>query len=190
MMRKFFHRLRRLFTADSIPEIIWGYTDAHGKYLPQVRISNTTFIGNKEELQLGNHVFIGHYNMIDASNGLTIEEGCQVTNYVSILTHSSHISIRLYGRAYIDQQDHAGYYKGSVVIGKYSFIGPHTVIMPGSIIGKGCIVSAFSYVNGVFPDFSIIAGNPAVVTGDTRTLDQQYLDQHPHLKEFYNQWSQ
>jgi acetyltransferase-like isoleucine patch superfamily enzyme len=62
--------------------------------------------------------------------------------------------------------------------------------MPGSSIGKGCIVSAFSYVNGVFPDFSVIAGNPAVVTGDTRTLDQHYLDQHPHLKEFYNQWSQ
>ncbi len=190
MIRKFFQRLRRLFGTDRIPAMIWGYTDASGRKLPQVRISNTTYLGNPENLQLGNHVFIGHFSMIDASNGLTIEEGCQITNYVSILTHSSHISIRLYGNAYTGRQNHAGYVKGSVVIGKYSFIGPHTVIMPGTTIGKGCMVSAYSYVNGAFPDFSIIAGNPAVVTGDTRKLDQPYLDLDPVLKKWYNQWSQ
>ena len=64
------------------------------------------------------------------------------------------------------------------------------LIMPGTTIGKGCMVSAYSYVNGVFPDFSIIAGNPAVVTGDTRKLDQPYLDLDPDLKKWYNQWSQ
>ena len=50
----------------------------------------------KKNLKLGNNVFIGHYNFIEASNGITIEEGCQITNFISITTHSSHISIRLY----------------------------------------------------------------------------------------------
>lgn len=189
MFRKMLHRLQRIFFRDQVPEMIWGFTGADGKYLSHTRISNTTYIGNKEKLSIGDHVFIGHYNMIDAGNGLTIEEGCQVTNYVSILTHSSHYSIRLYGKEYSSQKDHTGYLKGKVVIGKYSFIGPHTVIMPGTNIGKGSIVSAFSYVSGTFPDFSIVAGNPAVVTGDTRKIDQPFLDQHPELQELYNQWS-
>ena len=113
----------------------------------------------------------------------------QITNYVSVLTHSSHIAIRLYGKEYTKIKDKQAYSKGSVYIGAYSFIGPHTVIMPGTKIGKGCLVSAFSYVKGEFPDFSIIAGNPAIVVGDTRELDQPYLDSNPELKDYYNVWA-
>ncbi|MBK9729736.1 MAG: acyltransferase [Chitinophagaceae bacterium] len=184
------HRMRRHYFHDQIPEMIWGYTTPEGNHLSQVRISNTTFINSKENLVLGNHVFIGHYNMIDASNDLVIEEGCQVTNFVSILTHSSHQSIRLYGSEYAKHSEHIGYIKGKVVIGKYSFIGPHSVIMPGTTIGKGSSVSAFSYVKGNFPPFSILAGNPAIVVGDTRKMDQPFLDAHPEIKTFYNSWSQ
>lgn len=188
MIKKFLHRIRRTFFRDQFPEMIWGFTGADGIFRAGVRISNTTFIGSKEKLSLGDDIFIGHFNMIDASNGLTIEEGCQLTNYISVLTHSSHYAIRLYGAAYTKHKDHVGYVNGSVVIGKYSFVGPHSVIMPGTRIGKGSIVSAFSYVKGDYPEFSIIAGNPAVVTGDTRKLDQPFLDQHPELLELYNQW--
>lgn len=189
MLRKFLHRMRRLFFSDGIPEMVWGFRCADGRYLKQVRISNTTFIGSKEKLDIHDNVFIGHFNFIDASNGLTIEEGCQVTNYISILTHSSHISIRLYGSEYTKNSDHIGYLKGSVSIGKYSFIGPHSVIMPGSNIGKGSLVSAYSYVSGTFPEFAIIAGNPAKVVGDTRELDKKYLEDHPEVQEYYNAWT-
>jgi acetyltransferase-like isoleucine patch superfamily enzyme len=82
-----------------------------------------------------------------------------------------------------------GYVKGSVLIGKYSFVGPHSVIMPGTSIGKGSIISAFSYVKGTFPDFSIIAGNPAKVIGDTRNMDESFLQEHPELRNFYEAWS-
>ena len=164
-----------------------GYQQ-NGKWLKNVRISNTTFINAKEKLVLGDHVFIGHYNFIEASNGLTIEEGCQITNYVSITTHSSHISIRLYGDEYSNFQDLTGYITGPVTIGKYSYIGPHTVIMPNTKIGKGSVVAAFSYVKGDFPDFSIIAGNPAKVIGDTRQLDEPYLKENHQLRTFYDKW--
>jgi len=157
--------------------------------LKNVRISNTTYINAKENLVLGNHVFIGHYNFIEASNGIVIEEGCQITNFVSITTHSSHISIRLYGSEYSNYNDLIGYIKGSVHIGKYSYIGPHTVIMPNTKIGKGSIVAAYSYVKGEFPDFSIIAGNPAKIVGDTRQLDENYLKENPDLRTFYNKWA-
>ena len=162
--------------------------DKTGKSLKNTRISNSTFIGNFEKLSCGDHVFIGHFNFIDASNDLTIGEGCQITNYVSVLTHSSHMSIRLYGREY-KGSDMVGYVKGSVSIGDYTFIGPHSVVMPGTRIGKGCIVSAYSLVKGEFPDFSILSGNPAMVIGDTRDLDAVYLEQHPKLKTYYTKWA-
>jgi acetyltransferase-like isoleucine patch superfamily enzyme len=162
--------------------------DRAGNKLANTRISNTTYIGNPEKLNCADHVFIGHFNFIDASNGLEIDEGCQITNYVSILTHSSHSSIRLYGRNY-QGSEMIGYLKGSVSIGKYTFVGPHSVIMPGAKIGKGCIVSAYSMVKGDFPDFSIISGNPAKVIGDTRELDEPYLREHPELIQFYSEWA-
>lgn len=160
----------------------------NGKKLENVRISNTTFINASQNLHLGNHIFIGHFNFIEASNGLNIEEGCQITNYVSITTHSSHISIRLYGDEYSNFEELKGYVKGPIHIGKYTYIGPHSLIMPNTKIGKGCIIAAYTYVKGDFPDFSIIAGNPAKIIGDTRKLDEPFLQEHPQLRKFYNKW--
>lgn len=160
-----------------------------GKLLPLTRVSNTTFIGSPEKLEIGNNVFIGHFNFIDASFGLSIDEGCQITNYVSILSHSSHNSIRVYGEDYNKSDSREGYLTGKVTIGAYTFIGPHTVIMPGSHIGKGSIVSAFSYVKGVFPDFSVISGNPAVIVGNTKDIDRPFLIQHPELLCNYEKWA-
>lgn len=174
------------------PVMLGGYRNHAGEYLKNVRIGSTSCLVQQEKLKLGDHVYIGHYNFLDASNHLWIAEGCQVTSFVSILTHSSHIAIRLYGRAYVqvpaDQK--IAYQRGGVEIGAYTFIGPHVVIMPGTKIGKGCIVSAFSYVDGEFPDFSVIAGQPAKVIKDTRQLDAPFLEQHPELKNHYRNWSE
>lgn len=168
--------------------MVGRYRKFNGKRLPLTRVSNTTFIGNPELLEIDDNVFIGHFNFIDASNGVNIEEGCQITNYVSLLSHSSHIAIRLYGKEYTATKNHIGYLKGKVKIGAYSFIGPHTVIMPDTSIGKGSLVAAFSYVKGEFPAFSVIAGNPAVVVGDTRKMDESFLTAHPELNQYYNEW--
>lgn len=171
--------------------MVMGYKNpGSGANAPQTRISNTTSIISPENLQLANNIFIGHYNFIEASNQISIGEGCQITNYVSILSHSSHVSIRLYGKHYIEQKEHIGYIRGPVTIGAYSFIGPHSTIMPGASIGKGSIVSAYSLVKGSFPDFAIISGNPAIITGDTRDMDRKYLDENLPLRDFYNEWAQ
>lgn len=182
------HQLFRFFTPLTKPRMLWGYKNHRATYLKHVRISTHTFIDNKKNLLLGDHVFIGHHNYIEASQGITISEGCQVTNFISITTHSSHQSIRLYGRHYSDFSDHKGYIRGAVSIGAYTFVGPHSVIMPGSTIGKGCLISAYSYVQGHFPDYSIIKGNPAKVVGSTKETDAALLEEFPELKDFYNEW--
>lgn len=163
---------------------------ANGKRLINTRLSNTTHLGNRENLILGSNVFIGHYNMIDASNGVEIEEGCQLTNYISVLTHSSHIAIRLYGEKYTTEKKPKAYFRENVKIGKYTFVGPHSTIMPGTNIGKGSLVSAYSYVKVNYADFYIIAGNPAKRIGDTRKLDQSYLEKHPKQEVFYKKWAE
>ncbi|MCC2624755.1 MAG: acyltransferase [Burkholderiales bacterium] len=183
---KIFNWLNKYIAA---PRMVMGYTNPGGVYLPTTRISNTTCIVNPKNLILGDNIFIGHYNFIEASNQISIGEGCQITNYISILSHSSHISIRLYGKHYISQKEHIGYVRGAVKIGAYSFIGPHVTIMPGTSIGKGSIISAYSFVKGTFPDFAIIGGNPAQIIGDTRDMDRQYLDETPSLQDFYNEWT-
>jgi acetyltransferase-like isoleucine patch superfamily enzyme len=179
----------RLFSPFLKNRMIWGYKVRGGKFLKYTRIGSTTFIDNKKNLIIGNNVFIGHYNYIEASNGVTIGEGCQITNFISITSHSSHIAIRLYGNKYAAFSDHIGYVKGRVQIGNYSFVGPHCVIMPGTEIGKGSLVASYSYVDGKFPDFSILKGNPATVVGDTRTIDSSFLDQHNELRAFYDDWA-
>lgn len=171
------------------PVMVGKYKRFDGIRLPNTRIGNTTTVVGRENFKISDNVFIGQYNFIDASNGLTIETGCQITNYVSILTHSSHQSIRLYGHHYNQVGKMKAYQEGEVKIGQFSFVGPHTVIMPNSRIGKGCIVAAFSYVKGDFPDFSIIGGNPAKVIGDTREMDRHFLESDPELKRYYEEWA-
>lgn len=170
------------------PVMIYGYKRSDGVKLKRTRYGSTTIFQGKENLTIEDNVFINHYCFIDGSNGLTISEGCQICSWVSLLTHSSHISIRLYGKHY-KGADMKGYVKGSVAIGAYTFIGPHAIVMPGTKIGKGSIVAAYSYVKGEFPPFSIIAGNPAKLIGDTRNTDKNYLDKDNELNDYYQEWA-
>jgi acetyltransferase-like isoleucine patch superfamily enzyme len=188
LLRYIKSKVKKNTTEKFGPRVLSGFYHK-GIFLKDVRISESTVLSFPQQLDLADNVFIGHYNFIEASNGIRIEKGVQITNYISILSHSSHISIRLYGDQYRKKKELIGYKKGSVILGKYSFVGPHVTIMPGTTIGKGCLISAYSFVKGEFPDFSIISGNPAVVVGSTKDLDKKYLDEYPELIEYYEEWA-
>ena len=189
MLRKIVRAIRRKRLMRFSPKMIGGYKrKTDNVFLPNTRISNSAYIGYPELLDIKDNVFIGHYGFIDASQGVTIEEGCQIGFYVVLSSHSSHYSIRLYGEDY-GGSDMIGYVKGKIHIGKYTFVGAHSTVMPNTNIGKGCIVAAYSYVQGDFPDFSIIAGNPAKIVGDTRKMDEKYLEKHPELRVKYDKWA-
>lgn len=55
------------------------------------------------------------------------------------------------------------YVTNPVRIGADCHIANGAVILPGTIIGKHCVVGANAVVKGHFPDFCIIAGNPAKI---------------------------
>lgn len=189
MFLKIFRRIKIELARRVGPVMIYGFNSADGNKVKHTRYGSTTYFQGKEKIKMGDHVYIAQHCFIDGSQGLSIGDGCQICSFVSLLTHSSHISIRLYGKQY-SSPDMKGYVKGSTNIGAYTFVGPYATIMPGSNIGKGSIVSAYAYVNGDFPDFAVIAGNPAKVVGDTRQIDAPYLKDHPELQAYYNEWAE
>lgn len=150
-------------------------------------LSNHLNITNWSKLDIGNNVFVWHFTILDTYNGLTIGDDCQIGARVGIFTHSSHNSIRYYNEKYNSTNcfEHKGRIKGSVEIGKNTFVGANSIIMPNTKIGAGCIVSAFSYVQGDFEDFSIISGNPAKKVGDVRKVDYRFLKSNPELVNEY-----
>ena len=186
---KFWHKIIRkircIVSANSKPVMLAQKRNFQGKKLINTRISSSVFLDHTETLYLSDHIYIGHFSVIEASNKLTIEEGVQIGFHTVVATHSSHYSIRLYGKHYSELKDKIGYVKGEVKIGAYTFVGPYSLIMPGTIIGKGCIVAAYSQVKGIFPDYSIIAGNPAKIVGNTKDKDNEFLNKYPELSLYY-----
>jgi hypothetical protein len=44
-------------------------------------------------------------------------------------------------------------------------------------------------VDGEVPDFAVVAGQPAVVVGDTREADRAWLAAHPAERHHYDAWA-
>jgi acetyltransferase-like isoleucine patch superfamily enzyme len=175
-LRNLLAPLRRWHAWLTSPRMLYGRRAHDGRWLAHTRVSTSAAIESPERLTLGDHVFIGHHNFIDASGGLAIGDGVQITNHVSVLTHSSHRALRLERERYFGHPSPAGYEHAATTIGAWSFIGPHSTIAPGSRIGVGVVVRAYSYVRADVPDFAIVEGQPARVVGDVREGDRAWIE--------------
>lgn len=185
--------LRRLLLnpllAMRAPRMCYGMRSGEGRWRPHSRISDHSVIESPARLRLGDHVFIGHFNFIDASGGLALGEGVQITNHVSVLTHSTHRALRIERDAFWGHQDPPSVERIATSIGDWSFIGPHCTIAPGARIGRGVLVRAYSYISGEVPDFAIVQGQPARVIGDVRDGDHAWLAGQPApLRQSYEAW--
>ena len=191
LLRAWLNRARRHVARGLLFRMIFGERARDRQALPLTRISPSTCIEHEEGLQLADNVFIGHFNFIEALHGVRIDAGVQITNFVSIVTHSSHRSLRLMGNAYgtVPIEQRPGFVAGPVHIGAYCFVGPHSVIEANTRLGKGCLVESHSRVRGDFPDFAVLAGSPALVVGDTREGDAEWLAKHPEWRAHYDAWA-
>jgi len=192
-MRTTLNRLRRRWLRRWIWQPVFG-EEQGGRLLKHTRISSASVIEHEDKLVLGDNVFIGAFNFIEASGGITIEEGVQITSHSAIVTHSSHRSQRLLGPAYVTWPvplgaERPGWISGPIHIGAYSFVGPHCLIEANTRIGRGTLVCAGSFVRGSFPDFAILEGRPARVVGDSRRADERALARFPELRVLYDAWT-
>ena len=188
-LRAWLNRWRRRLARVLLFRMLFGEASM-GRWLPHTRISAASCIEHEERLHLGDHVYIGPFNFIEASGGITLEEGVQITSHVSITTHSSHRAMRVLGREYVAWAgERPGWVAAAVHIGAYSFIGPQVLIEPGTRLGRGTLVRAGSIVRGEFPDFAVLDGRPARVVGDARQRDEALLQRHPELRAHYEAWA-
>ena len=197
-VRAWINRWRRRWWQARFYRMVFGERNASpgvAPWLPATRISPSTCIEHEAGLVLADDVFIGHFNFIDASGGVQIDTGAQITNFVSILSHSTHRSVRvakaLSGLAPAETQTGAlaGDVRAPVRIGAHVFVGPHTTIEAGSDIGALCLIASHSLVRGHFPPGSVIAGRPARVVGDVRDRDRSWLaDQPASWRAAYEAW--
>jgi acetyltransferase-like isoleucine patch superfamily enzyme len=163
------------------------YNSVQKKFFKKTRISSSTKLVDKHNIDIADEVWVGHYGLLDGIGGILIGKGVNIASHSCIYTHSSQDAIRLMGNKFIDvpASERLGYIIQGVEIGDYTFIGTSCVILPGTKIGKGCIVGAGSVVKGNFPDYSILVGNPAKVHGDTRLVDQKYYEQGIDFNNYY-----
>ena len=171
------------------PFMVYGYWNWKNKrYLKRTRIGSTVKLINKKTIDLSDNVWIGHYALIDGIGGVTIGKGVHVSSHCVIYSHSSQDTIRLLGDHYMDEETalRPGYKIKPVTIGDYTFIGTSSVILPGSTIGKGCIIGAGSVVNGIIPDYAIASGNPVQIIGDTRERDKNRFGEIMDETKYYD----
>jgi len=168
------------------PETIGGFKNVNGIFQKNTGISNMSRISTQSDnLFIGDNVYIGPFNQIDAAYAkVFIGNNVRITTNVNVLTHSGHHIIRLNPQEAVKNAGELGFLK-NVYIGENTFIGPYSLIMPGTKIGKGCIISAYSFVKGEIPDFSIVRGQPARIIGNTTEIDKEFLTKYPELKETY-----
>jgi acetyltransferase-like isoleucine patch superfamily enzyme len=187
--RSIVNRMRRALWRLLFGRMLFGERSA-GQARPGTRIAASTVIDHEHSLALADHVYIGPFNFIEASGGVTLGEGVQVTSHVSIVTHSSHRALRLLGRRYGDWSGSPpGWIAGPVSIGAYSYIGPHSLIEANTRLGRGTLVCAGSIVRGEFPDFAVLDGRPARVVGDTRRADAALIARHPEVRQLREAWA-
>ncbi len=116
---------------------------------------------NTPTLIIGNNVQINDYVHIVAMQSVKIGNNVLMASHIFI-SDNSHGS---YKGDYNDSAPsippaHREYPTDPISIGDNTWICEGVMVMPGTRIGKGCIIGAHSIVRGNIPDFSIAAGNP------------------------------
>jgi len=97
-----------------------------------------------ENFKLGEKVEIGSFTIIDAKEGVTIEDNVKIGWSCSIFSNST-----------IDNK------KGKIILKKDCKIGANSVILPGIIVGENATVGANSLVNKNIPSNETWVGTPA-----------------------------
>lgn len=119
--------------------------------------------------------FDGHdYSLIKIDRDVTI------SREVMLLTHDYSLgrAMSACGIKISEGAVETPHFARAISVGESTFIGARASILPGSNIGKCCIIGACAVVKGEIPDYSIVVGNPGKIVGDTR----QWVEDKTGLK--------
>lgn len=108
----------------------------------------------KKGLTVGKDVSIGSGCRIDSSFSFLIDIGDRVTLAPNVLVFAHDTSTK----------QMTGFTKmGKVTIGSDVYIGPGSILLPGTDIGNNVIVKAGTVIEEKIPENSVVSGNPAKI---------------------------
>jgi acetyltransferase-like isoleucine patch superfamily enzyme len=90
-------------------------------------------------------------------------DGVCIAGGVKFLTHDGAARLLRSRRAMIQSF-------GRIVVGDNSFIGENAILLPGTTIGRDCVIGAGAVVRGTIPDNSLVIGNPGQIVGRASTF--------------------
>ncbi len=102
---------------------------------------------------------------------ITLGDGVGIAGGVKFITHNGAARLLRSGRPGIQSF-------GRIDIADDSFIGENAILLPGTSIGRNCIIAAGAVVHGPIPDNSLVVGNPARIVGRA-SLYLRLLNRHP-----------
>jgi acetyltransferase-like isoleucine patch superfamily enzyme len=168
---KFFWLIRALVYA-----VIWGKI-GHLSY-----IGKPVFVSGAKRVFLSNRVRIfpgARLEVIDTTSAIKIAQNVSIGQNLHIIAGGDTAlevgkNTTISANVFISNVDHSYSQVGIHVmdqehimrttqIGENCFIGYGSAILPGTVLGKHCIVGANSVVRGVFPDYCVLTGNPAQI---------------------------
>ena len=110
------------------------------------------------------HLSIGNFTNIEQNVHIICRSRVRIGNYVTITGNCVIVDVH---HPYEDIEDirriglRIDNTDRPVEIGDYTFLGMHSIILPGVRIGKHCVVAAASVVTSDVPDYCVVAGQPA-----------------------------
>lgn len=141
-------------------------------------IAKTVFLLNGKSVFFGDRVRVFPNCRFETHNSgeIHINDNCSIGQNVHIISAEKSLiigeSTTLSANIFISNCDHDYSKRDQSIleselqvrptsVGKYCFIGFGSVLLPGTILGDNCVVGANAVVKGIYPPYSMIAGNPA-----------------------------
>ena len=146
-----------IFFKNKIIQIFRVFDDAIIKVFSLLGIPNFNRLINRG-LYIGKNVSIQGGSFIDPSHCwlIHIDDECTIAPRVMIFAHDA------------STKRHINYTRiGKVFIGKRTFVGAGSIILPGVTIGENVIIGAGSVITKNIPSNSVVAGNPAKIIKKT-----------------------
>lgn len=173
-IKKIFSRIERFFIRSIV---FWFSLDSYLHLYQRWLAKNGILFDGKVKFINPDVYFDGtDYRRIKIGNNVTI------SREVMLLIHDYSLTNAFCAMNNTTIKRHKGevYLLGNIEIGENSFIGARASILPGTTIGKNCIIGACTVVKGDIPDNSICIGNPCKIIGST----VEYAKKHLRLKDY------
>ncbi|MBU3820660.1 acetyltransferase [Flavobacteriaceae bacterium XHP0103] len=110
-----------------------------------------------ENIMMNNNVHIG------CAYGIEIGDNVLVGSNVLIIDHDHGEYSYEDGKSILIAPSIRPIYGKEIKIGDDVWLAENVVVLPGSRIGRGCVVGTMALVKGDYPEYSMIVGNPGKI---------------------------